>query len=1039
MPDTLKRLKTALADRYAIERAVGHGGMATVYLAEDLKHRRKVAVKVLSPEIATAVGGERFLREIEIAAGLQHPHVVPLYDSGEADGLLYYVMPYIEGEALSARLERDGALPIDEALRILRDVVDALSYAHARGVVHRDIKPDNVMFSGSHAVVLDFGVAKALREAVGSTELTTTGLALGTPAYMAPEQATAEPTIDHRADIYAVGILAYEMIAGLPPFRGTTPQAILGAHLTKAPEPIETLREGVPAPVSALINQCLEKQPEHRVQDTSDLLAQIAALATPKGTAAFAAATSEPAGLVRSTQLIAFYSVTAAVVAGISYGLMMSLGLPNFVFPFTVVLLILGLPILLSTLRLERRRVSAERGRLPTASESKVSRWLTWPRAFSGGLVAFSALSLLVAGYVAMRTLGIGPLGTLVATGVLEEQDRVILTEFVDQSGDATLAGAVTEAFRVDLGQSPMITLVQGSELAEAFARMEREPPAILTVDLAREVAAREGIKAVVSGEINSVGGQYVLSTQVLAASSGDILVSLRETASDSTELIAALDRLSKGLRERVGESLVSIRSGPALRRVTTASLPALRKYSQASRAMDAGEAGRAVSLFQEAIELDTAFAMAYRGLAIQLLNYGIERALATSSMNKAYEYRDRLTEKERLWTEGSYHMGRGETDEALSAYQTLLEMEPEGAAILNNIGVLYNLNRQNERALEYYVRSRDLDPTSSNASFNVVVNNIELGRIAEARAENERFAEAVPGHPRYQINRYFIAIAEFDYAAAAEAIDAWAEFGDQASNALVTSSHFGLAAIAGRIAAAEQALEESRIRAASGRQVPEYLRDVIGAGLFEISSLGDADRAVSRVESALDSFPLASLEPFDRPYLELAAFYARAGRLDRARLLLTQFASEVPEDLRVLAEAEFQRAQAFFALAEGRLDDGRDRFLQSDRGSCPVCVLPGLAQLYDRQGNTDSLFAVLDRYVNSFDDDRFMIDALELPGAYVRLGELYEARGDRENAIDYYDRFVNLWRNADAELQPQVDDVRGRISRLAAESGVSR
>jgi tetratricopeptide (TPR) repeat protein/tRNA A-37 threonylcarbamoyl transferase component Bud32 len=1039
MPATLERLKTALADRYAIERAVGHGGMATVYLAEDLKHRRKVAVKVLSPEIATAVGADRFLREIEIAAGLQHPHVVPLYDSGEADGLLYYVMPYIEGEALSARIEREGALPIDEALRILRDVVDALSYAHARGVVHRDIKPDNVMFSGSHAVVLDFGVAKALREAVGSSELTTTGLALGTPAYMAPEQATAEPTVDHRADIYAVGILAYEMIAGLPPFRGTTPQAILGAHLTKAPEPIETLREDVPSTVSALINQCLEKEPERRVQDTSDLLAQIGTLATPSGTASFAAASSGPSGLLKSAQLIAFYSVKAAAVAGISYALMMALGLPDFVFPFTVVLLILGLPILLSTLRLERRRESAELGRLPTASESKVSRWLTWPRAFSGGLAAFTLLSLLVAGYVAMRTLGIGPLGTLVATGVLDENDRVILTEFVDQSGDTTLASAVTEAFRVDLGQSPTITLVQGNELNQAFARMEREPPTILTVELAREVAAREGVKAVVSGEINSVGGSYVLSAELLGVSSGDILVSLRETARDSTELIAALDRLSKGLRERVGESLISLRSGPALRRVTTASLPALRRFSQASRAMDAGDAGRAVSLFQEAIELDTAFAAAHRGLAIQLSNYGIDRALATTSMNKAYEYRDRLTEKERLWTEGSYHMGRGDMEEALSAYQTLLDLKPDDGAVINNIGVVYNLNRQNERALEYYVRARDLEPTSSNASFNVVVNNIELGRLVEARAENERFADAVPGHPMHQINRYFIAIAEFDYATAAEAMDAWAEFGDQASVALITSNHLGLAAIAGQTSAAELALEESRTRAASGRQVREYLRDVIGAGLYEIGALGSADQAVAKVELALESFPLDALEPFDRPYLELAEFYARAGRLDRARLMLAQFASEVPEDLRVLTNAELHRAQAFLALAEDRTDDALDGFLQSDRGSCPVCVLPGLAQLYDRQGNSDSLFAVLDRYVNSYDDDRFMIDALELPGAYVRLGELYEARGDRENAIDYYDRFVDLWQNADAQLKPQVDDVRRRISRLASESGTSR
>ena len=217
-----------------------------------------------------------------------------------------------------------------------------------------------------------------------------------------------------------------------------------------------------------------------------------------------------------------------------------------------------------------------------------------------------------------------------------------------------------------------------------------------------------------------------------------------------------------------------------------------------------------------------------------------------------------------------------------------------------------------------------------------------------------------------------------------------------------------------------------------------EYLLDVIGAGLYEIGTRGNPELGVVRVEMALDSFPLVDLEPFDRPYVELAEFYAQAGRVDDARRMLAQFESEVPEDFRVLTDAEFNRAHAFLALAEGRTDEALDRFLRSDRGGCTVCVLPGLAQLYDQTGNSDSLFAVLDRYVNTPDDDRFFVDPLELPGAYVRLGELYEARGDTANAIDYYDRFVRLWQDADAELQPQVEDVRGRINRLAAESGTN-
>ena len=283
MTDTFDRLKTALADRYTILEEVGAGGMATVYLAEDLKHRRKVAVKVLRPELAAALGPERFLREIEIAAQLQHPHILPLHDSGEADGFLYYVMPYVRGESLRERLVQHGELPIAEAVKILREIVDALAHAHEQGVVHRDIKPDNVMLSGRHALVTDFGVAKAVSEATGRAKLTTAGVALGTPAYMAPEQATADPTMDHRADIYAVGVVGYEMLTGRPPFTGTTPQMILAAHVTQAVEPVTKHRESVPHALNDLILRCLEKKPADRWQSAEQLLPQLEALTAPSG------------------------------------------------------------------------------------------------------------------------------------------------------------------------------------------------------------------------------------------------------------------------------------------------------------------------------------------------------------------------------------------------------------------------------------------------------------------------------------------------------------------------------------------------------------------------------------------------------------------------------------------------------------------------------------------------------------------------------------------------------------------------------------
>ncbi len=274
-------LAAALSDRYRIERELGAGGMATVYLAHDLKHDRQVALKVLRQELAAAMGAERFHREIQIAAKLQHPNILPLLDSGEAGGFLYYVMPFVEGQSLRERLAREGALPVGDAVRILRDVVDALTEAHAHGVVHRDIKPENIMLRGRHALVTDFGVAKAVSEATGRQTLTTAGVALGTPAYMVPEQASADPHLDHRVDIYAVGAVAYELLTGRPVFMGTTPQMVLSAHVTEAPQPITRFREAVPRALEALVMRCLAKQPADRWQSAEELLPQLEALATP--------------------------------------------------------------------------------------------------------------------------------------------------------------------------------------------------------------------------------------------------------------------------------------------------------------------------------------------------------------------------------------------------------------------------------------------------------------------------------------------------------------------------------------------------------------------------------------------------------------------------------------------------------------------------------------------------------------------------------------------------------------------------------------
>jgi len=278
------RLAEALAGHYAIEREVGAGGMATVYLARDVKHDRLVALKVLRPELSAALGSERFPREIKFVAQFNHPHILSLYDSGEAQGFLYYVMPYVEGESLRDRLAREKQLPVADAIRIVKEVADALAYSHARGVVHRDIKPGNVLLSGRHAVVTDFGVAKAVTASAAKDTMTTVGMAVGTPHYMAPEQAMGQGDIDQRADIYALGILAYEMLTGRTPFSAETAQGILAAHVMEAPKEIRELRPGLSEPLAQAIMKCLAKNPADRWQSADELLAHLDMIAaTPSG------------------------------------------------------------------------------------------------------------------------------------------------------------------------------------------------------------------------------------------------------------------------------------------------------------------------------------------------------------------------------------------------------------------------------------------------------------------------------------------------------------------------------------------------------------------------------------------------------------------------------------------------------------------------------------------------------------------------------------------------------------------------------------
>jgi len=311
LSDAATGLRSALSDRYRIERELGAGGMATVYLAHDLKHDRKVALKVLRPELAAVIGADRFLSEIKTTANLQHPHILALFDSGEAGGFVYYVMPYVEGESLRDRLSREKQLPVDDALRIATEVADALEYAHEHGIIHRDIKPENVLLHGGHALVADFGIALAVSRGDGASRMTETGMSLGTPTYMSPEQAMGEKEISARSDVYALGAMLYEMLVGDPPFTGSTAQAIVAKVLTAAPASIVEQRHTVPPHVEAAVLRALEKLPADRFASAAQFSA---ALARPELMAATMAGRAAAQGTPRASRPMLMGLVAALVL-----------------------------------------------------------------------------------------------------------------------------------------------------------------------------------------------------------------------------------------------------------------------------------------------------------------------------------------------------------------------------------------------------------------------------------------------------------------------------------------------------------------------------------------------------------------------------------------------------------------------------------------------------------------------------------------------------------------------------------------------------
>jgi tetratricopeptide (TPR) repeat protein len=647
---------------------------------------------------------------------------------------------------------------------------------------------------------------------------------------------------------------------------------------------------------------------------------------------------------------------------------------------------------------------------------------------------AFILLGMGALGYMGMRALGVGPVATLVAQGVLEERDVLIVADFLDRTGDSTLALALTEAIHTDLTQSPTVRVMPPGEVTAALQRMERAPHSPVTSVVAREIAMREGVKAVLAGEINAAGTGYLLTAQLVSAESNEILTAVRVTARDSTQVIDAIDELSARLRERIGESLRTIRRSPSLSRVTTASLPALRRYTRALEAVDQGDSDRAIALLEEAVTMDTAFAMAYRKLGVIMGNRMLSRAVRIDALTRAYQHRERLAEREGYLASAAYHTSvTGEEERAIQAFEALLELDPDDSWALNNLGVVYDRRREHVRAAQAFARSFEVDSLNSLAINNLVAAMMKQGDLAGADSAVTVASSRFPNDPSVAEKQAQLHFSRGELDRAVSVIDSLRE---------ATQSPYWrlgrapvllmfLDALMGRTDSADRHMDEFAVVADRLGAGGLFLSFACRKAQHDVYVRGQSAEALKLLDASIDRFqePLA---PEDRFYFDLAQAYAVAGNIDRARELLAEGEQVLDPWFFEQVRGEYHSARGYIALAEERFSDAVNEFKLMDAElGCTICPLHGMGTAFRSANEPDSAIAVFERYVNTPRGTGIIFDAVWLASVYIHLGELYEERGDDARAADYYSRLLRLWRDADPELKPRIEATRRALDRM--------
>jgi DNA-binding SARP family transcriptional activator/Tfp pilus assembly protein PilF/TolB-like protein len=638
-------------------------------------------------------------------------------------------------------------------------------------------------------------------------------------------------------------------------------------------------------------------------------------------------------------------------------------------------------------------------------------------------LIGFATfLALVVAGvaYFSLRDARAEP--SLLSAGTLARTDRLLVADFANLGADSLLAAAVTEVLRVDLSQSPYVTVLTPRQVRSTLVRMERKPETAVDDSVAREVALRMGVKAFVSGSVARAASAYTVTVRLVDARSGEVLVAHRERASDSTRLIDAVDRASKQVRYRIGESLRELRDVPPLSTEVTASLAALRKYTEAEQLTLAGKRSEAIERYEEAIVIDSAFAGAWSAMAMAHESVG-NLGQSRMASQQAIRHKNRLPFIQRSFLQASYSYSHGDYDTSIETYGRLLDRYPDNYNAINNLALVYQRRRQFATAESLFTRAAEIDSTIANFYFGIEGNQLLQGKFVEARRTLDLIARRFPGNP-------ILLNVEIQWASAQHRWDD----AERRAEALIAAVQGDTSALVdpfealGLMASTQGRLKESerlwrthqRLSAASGA-MGRHMFGVIRRAGIELRYRNRPARALEIIDSALARRPLDSLLPADRPYDELARINAVAGRLDRAR----QFAAAADANDRTLERqqlAERNWTRGVIALAEGRAAAAEALLrIAAEQHSCTICVLPDLGRAYEAVEKPSAATAVYARYVTTPWFWRYETDALELGPVLERLAALYDASGEREKASGARARLVQLWRGADAELQPAV------------------